>query len=58
MVGFGGPFEGGGEFELVDFVVVVDEDLGFVDGVGVVVLGGELMSVPVWFVSMSITSRR
>lgn len=36
LVGFGGPFEGVGEGGFVDLVVVVDELIGFVDGVGVV----------------------
>ena len=46
LVGLGGPFEGVGKGSLVDFVVVVDEFAGFVDGVGVVGLGGELMGMP------------
>ena len=46
LVGFGGPFEGVGKFDLVDFVVVVNEFLGFFEGVGVVGFRGELMGMP------------
>lgn len=46
LVDLGGPFEGVGEGGFVDFVVVVNEFVGFVDGVGVVGLWGELMGVP------------
>ena len=46
LVGFAGPFEGGGQFVLVDFVVMVDEDGSEVDRMGVVGLWGQLMRVP------------
>ena len=46
LVGFAGPLERGGEFVLVDFVVVVDEDAGSGRGVVVVGLGAQLVRVP------------
>lgn len=46
LVRFARPFEGGGELVFVDLVVVIDEFLGFADGVVVVGFWGELMRVP------------
>ena len=46
LVGLGGPFEGFGEGGFVDFVVVVDKLVRFIDSVGVIGLGGELMGMP------------
>jgi len=47
LVGLGGPFESGGELDFINFVVMVDEFLGFGEGVGEVVFWGDLVSVPV-----------
>ena len=46
LVDFACPFESGGEFCFVDFVVVVDEFAGLGDGVDVVGWWGELVRVP------------
>lgn len=36
LVGFASPFEAVGEFGFFDFVVVINESGGFVEGIGVV----------------------
>ena len=46
LVGFAGPFESVGKPVFVDFVVVIDEFLGFAYRVGVIGFWGELMGVP------------
>lgn len=46
LVGFAGPFECCTEFSLIDFVVVVDEDVSLLEGVCVVGWWIQLMRMP------------
>lgn len=58
LINFGGPFKGRGELGFVDFVVVVDEDVGLRNRVDVVGLRGELVCMPIVESALALDHRR